>query len=57
LAPDDSLEAILNSISINDLIAMVFWEKNDALDLDNEILKEKSDGLRDKARVFIPKNN
>lgn len=28
---------------------MVFWEKNDAMDLEIEILKEKSEGLRDEA--------
>lgn len=41
------LSDIVHKVSTEDLIAMVFWEKDDATTLRNEIMEEKRNGLRD----------
>jgi hypothetical protein len=42
-----SISGIADSISVDDLIAMVFWEKSGSDHLWNDILEEKRKGLRD----------
>ena len=41
----------LSSISIDDLIAMVFWDKDDSENLRKVIVTEKENGLRDEERI------
>jgi hypothetical protein len=36
---------MLESVSVKDLIATVFWDKIKSNALENEIVKEKSEGL------------
>jgi len=43
---------ILSSITTDDLIAMVFWDKDDSGSLWKEIVKEKRKGLRDEERLL-----
>ena len=38
---------VVSKVSTDDLIAMVFWEKDNAKALCNEIVEEKRNGLRD----------
>ena len=42
---------ILSSITTDDLIAMVFWDKDNSEHLWKEIIKEKRKGLRDEERI------
>ena len=46
-AVERSLNDIVNSVTAEDLIAMVFWEKDDAATLCNDIMEEKRKGIRD----------
>ena len=46
-AVERSLNDIVNSVTAEDLIAMVFWEKEDAATLCNDIMEEKRKGIRD----------
>ena len=46
-AVERSLNDIVNSVTAEDLIAMVFWEKDDAATLCNGIMEEKRKGIRD----------
>jgi hypothetical protein len=43
----NDIKVILEGISVADLIAMVFWEKNSGDDLESDIIVEKSKDLRD----------
>ncbi len=43
---------ILDSTSTEDLIAMVFWDKDDSKTLRREIVKEKREGVRDEESIF-----
>ncbi len=45
-------EEILNSISMEDLIAMVFWDKGNSKSLLQEINNEKQEGLRDEELTY-----
>ena len=38
---------ILETVSTDDLIAMVFWEENNSEDLRKKIIQEKEEGKRD----------
>jgi hypothetical protein len=51
-SPENDIEDMLESVSVNDLIAMVFWDKSNSNELENEILREKREGLRDEARFL-----
>jgi hypothetical protein len=49
LQQQSSSEDILKtvSVSVDDLIAMVFWEENSSQDLRRKIIREKEEGKRD----------
>jgi hypothetical protein len=42
---EDILKTVL--VSVDDLIAMVFWEENSSQDLRRKIIREKEEGKRD----------
>jgi hypothetical protein len=44
-------EEVLNSISTGDLIAMVFWDKDNSESMWQEINDEKQKGLRDEVLI------
>jgi hypothetical protein len=45
-------EEVLNSISMEDLIAMVFWDKGNSKSLLQELNNEKQEGLRDEELTY-----
>jgi hypothetical protein len=44
---EDILKTVSVSVSVDDLIAMVFWEENSSQDLRRKIILEKEEGKRD----------
>ena len=48
-----SYESIADSISIDDLIASVFWQTESSEDLTRKIISEQEKGLRDKASIKL----
>ena len=47
----NSVSEVLNSISTDDLIAMVFWDKENSESMRQEINNEKQKGLRDEVLI------
>ena len=44
---EDIWKTVSVSVSVDDLIAMVFWEENSSQDLRRKIIREKEEGKRD----------
>ncbi len=56
LAEKNVSEEVLNSISTGDLIAMVFWDKDNSESMWQEINNEKQKGLRDEVLINQKQN-
>ena len=50
-AKEKPIEEVVKTITVDDLIAMVFWEKDNAQHIRKEILEERRNGQRDQERL------
>ena len=50
-AKEKLIEEVVKTITVDDLIAMVFWEKDNAQHIRKEILEERRNGQRDQERL------
>ena len=51
------IAGILKTITVDDLIAMVFWEKDNSEHIWKEILEERRNGQRDQERLCYARSN
>ena len=54
---EKSIAGIVKTITADDLIAMVFWEKDNSEHIWKEILEERRNGQRDQERLCYARSN